>query len=210
MNPILEQVVVGALQVNCWIVGCPETRDAVVIDPGADVERINAVLHACRLTPVMIVDTHGHIDHVGGNAALSEAFGGLPVALHPADEFLLGWDAFGLADRLGARPSPKPSVALGDGYRWSLGSLSFEVLHTPGHSPGSCCLRTGSWLFAGDTVFAGSIGRTDLPGGDQEAILRSIAGKIVPLPPETLIFPGHGPDTVLQDELEDNPFFPDR
>ncbi|MBP7868205.1 MAG: MBL fold metallo-hydrolase [Acidobacteria bacterium] len=208
IDPILECLTVGVLQANCWIVGCPRTREAVVIDPGGEAPRILERVRSTGLKPVLVVNTHGHIDHVAANAEVAEAFGA-PVAIHRDDLFFLdGEDVLGLAWLVPARPSPKPSVFLAEGTSVAVGDLRFRVLHTPGHSPGSCCLLLGAYLLSGDTLLAGSVGRTDLPGGDPQTLMDSLARKVLTLPPETRVLPGHGPETVLSDELQENPFLP--
>lgn len=206
---IHEVLPVGFLQCNCHVVGDPETREAVVIDPGDEHEVILAVLRRHSLTVKAILITHAHPDHVGGAAKLKAATGA-PVLMHPDDRWLLEnvamqCAAFGF-------PAP-PAVAMdaalkpGDDIRWGA-NLRAQVFHTPGHTPGSSCLYLPDHkiLFAGDTLFAGSIGRTDLWGGSYDAILRSIHSQLLPLDADTVVFPGHGPYTTLAREKESNPF----
>jgi len=206
---IHEVLPVGFLQCNCHVVGDPETREAVVIDPGDEPDAILATLRRHNLTVKAILITHAHPDHVGGAAKLKAATGA-PVWMHPDDRWLLEnvamqCAAFGF-------PAP-PAVAMdaalkpGDDIRWGA-NLRVQVLHTPGHTPGSSCLYLPDHkiLFAGDTLFAGSIGRTDLWGGSYDAILRSIHAQLLPLDPETVVYPGHGPHTTLAEEKETNPF----
>jgi len=206
---IHEVLPVGFLQCNCHVVGDPETREAVVIDPGDEPDAILAALRRHNLTVKAILITHAHPDHVGGAAKLKAATGA-PVLMHPDDRWLLEnvamqCAAFGF-------PAP-PAVAMdaalkpGEDIRWGA-NLRARVLHTPGHTPGSSCvyLPDHKILFAGDTLFAGSIGRTDLWGGSYDAILRSIHAQLLPLDPETVVYPGHGPHTTLAEEKETNPF----
>ena len=206
---IHEVLPVGFLQCNCHVVGDPETREAVVIDPGDEPDAILAALRRHNLTVKTILITHAHPDHVGGAAKLKAATGA-PVWMHPDDRWLLEnvamqCAAFGF-------PAP-PAVAMdaalkpGEDIRWGA-NLRARVLHTPGHTPGSSCvyLPDHKILFAGDTLFAGSIGRTDLWGGSYDAILRSIHAQLLPLDPETVVYPGHGPHTTLAEEKETNPF----
>ena len=206
---IHEVLPVGFLQCNCHVVGDPQTREAIVIDPGDEPDAILAALHRHNLTVKAILITHAHPDHVGGAAKLKQATGA-PVLMHPEDRWLLDnvamqCAAFGFP----APPAVQMDAALtpGDDLRWGK-NLRAQVLHTPGHTPGSACLYLPDQkiLFAGDTLFAGSIGRTDLWGGSYDAILRSIHAQLLPLDPATVVFPGHGPHTTLAEEKESNPF----
>ncbi len=217
---IHEILPVGWLACNCSVVGDPATLDAVVIDPGDEVERILAIIARHRLRVRAIVSTHAHIDHVGGLARMAEATGA-PVMMHEKDLALYRRLAT-QAEWLGV-PIPEMTevdhfLREGDTVDW--GSFRASVLHTPGHTQGSICLYlpTGEpaeksdrrleapRLFAGDTLFAGSIGRTDLWGGSFEEIIRSIHTSLLVLPEETLVFPGHGPATTIGEERESNPF----
>lgn len=218
---IHEILPVGLLQCNCHIVGDPKTRDAVVIDPGDDVENILEVIGRYNLKVRAILITHTHIDHVGGLKKIRDATGA-PVLMHEADLNLykalevqarwIRWAVPELAD-------VDDFLREGTPIRW--GNFEAHVLHTPGHTEGSVCLylpnennsvaKNGNviesgMLFAGDTLFAGSIGRTDLWGGSMEAIMRSLKTKVLALPDETVVFPGHGPATTLGEERESNPF----
>jgi hydroxyacylglutathione hydrolase len=241
---IHEILPVGMLQCNCQIVGDPATREALVIDPGDEVERVLDILKRHDLTVRAIVSTHAHIDHVGGLAKLHQVTGA-PVLMHPDDlELYLALPA--QAEWLGIPPPPVTEVEGflrdGDDLRW--GGLQALVIHTPGHSRGSMSLYLPPVagqpapegpdarelrntpepgvarpaapaaealietprLFAGDTLFAGSIGRTDLWGGSLDQILRSIHQKLLVLPDHTLVFPGHGPATTIAEEKRTNPF----
>lgn len=202
----IETVVVGPLEVNCYLVGCMETRQAAVIDPGADGGRIVDRLRALGWRPVMMIHTHGHLDHWAAAADVADAFPSVGH-LHRHDEYLLtAPDIFGLAPLLQARPCPEPRAWLEDGQHLAVGRMVFRVLHTPGHTPGGCCLLLDTTCFTGDTLFAGGIGRTDLPGGDEAALLRSIRDRILPLPPATRLLPGHGPESTVEDEIHFNPY----
>jgi glyoxylase-like metal-dependent hydrolase (beta-lactamase superfamily II) len=203
---LIEAVPVGPLQVNCYIVGCPETNQAMVVDPGAEGEKILQLLESLELQLQLVVNTHAHFDHVGGNALLVKQTGA-ELLLHPADLPLLDRAAehaagFGLA----ATPSPQPTRLIQEGERVEFGSLGFDILHVPGHSPGGVCLYGHGHLFAGDVLFAGSIGRTDLPGGDHRLLISGIRQKLMVLPAATIVHPGHGPDTTIADERLHNPF----
>ncbi|SHI73226.1 Glyoxylase, beta-lactamase superfamily II [Malonomonas rubra DSM 5091] len=203
---ILDSLETGPLQVNCYIVGCEKTRKAVVIDPGGDADRILDRLQKHNLQLQMVINTHGHFDHVGGNKRLLEATG-VELLLHEADKDLLGMAAqhagiYGLPTEL----SPQPDKLLVDGDIVHVGELELKVLHTPGHTSGGICLLVDDQLIVGDTLFAGSIGRTDLPGGNHEQLIQSIRTKLLPLPDGTAVHPGHGPSTSIGREKVYNPF----
>lgn len=210
-RPVVHRLVVGPLQANCYLVACPATRDAAIVDPGGDAERIAGVVLAHRLRPRCIVNTHAHPDHADANAALKARYR-IPVWMH-RDEAAMLSQAGPLMNVIGLSftPSPSPDRALEDDDALEIGTLSLRVVHTPGHSPGSICLlwRGGAppLLLSGDTVFAGSVGRTDLPGGSPWALAASIRDRILPLPDDTMILPGHGPETTLGVERKRNPFF---
>ena len=217
---IHEILPVGWLQCNCSVVGDPVTREAVVIDPGDEVERILEVVARHDLKVRAIVNTHAHIDHVGGLRKMKLATGA-PVLMHPDDLELyrhLDVQAQWIGMRAPKRVEVDALLKEGDAVRW--GSYEARVLHTCGHTPGSICLyvpaaakpaakaadESPGKLFAGDTLFAGSIGRTDLWGGSFEDIIRSLHTKLLALPDDTLVFPGHGPSTTIGREREFNPF----
>lgn len=206
---IHEILPVGVLACNCSIVGDEATGEAVVIDPGDDIERVREILARHKLRARYIVATHAHIDHVGGIEKLQRATGAA-VLMHKGDLPLYQNLAMQAA-WLGVRPPGVVEVNQflkeGDSLRW--GSLALEVLHTPGHSPGSLSLHLPGKhkrIFSGDTLFQGSIGRTDLWGGSYEQILRSIHNTLLRFPDETPVYPGHGPPTTIGEERESNPF----
>jgi glyoxylase-like metal-dependent hydrolase (beta-lactamase superfamily II) len=203
---LIETLVVGPLQVNCYLIACPVTAQALVIDPGAEGERILAALQASGLTLAAVVNTHGHFDHIGANRFLVERTGA-PLMLHAGDQPLLR-SARQHAAQFGlhADLSPEPDRLLVDGDRVNVGELEFEVLHIPGHSLGGICLYGHGHLFVGDTLFAGSVGRTDLPGGDHARLIAGIRQRLLPLPAATVVHPGHGPATEIGREVRNNPF----
>jgi len=206
---IIETIPVGMLMCNCIIIGDEATKEAIVIDPGDEVERISALLDRHGLRVRAIVATHGHIDHVGGIARLKELTGA-PAMMHEADVPMYENVAL-QAQWLGV---PAPPVTKLDGYLRDAQALEFggsklEVTHTPGHSPGSVSFvvpQDVPLVFAGDTLFAGSIGRTDLWGGSMEQILRSIRTRLLPMPDDSIVLPGHGPRTTIGTERASNPF----
>jgi glyoxylase-like metal-dependent hydrolase (beta-lactamase superfamily II) len=207
---------VGMLQCNCSIIGDPITREALVIDPGDEIGRILDLLGRHRLTVKAIVCTHAHIDHVGGLKKLHQ-YTGAPVMMHREDVPLYqGMDV--QAAFLGVAPPELAEIdqLLTDGDALEWGSLRAQVMHTPGHSPGSLTLYLPKdagkirlaepQLFAGDTLFAGGIGRTDLWGGSFDEIMDSLRNKVMVLPEDTIVHPGHGPKTTIGEEKETNPF----
>jgi len=214
---IHEILPVGWLLCNCHVLGDPETREALVIDPGDETERILEVLARHGLTVKAIVITHAHIDHVGGLRKMREV-SQAPVLMHPEDVQLyrmLDVQAAMIGMPMPGAVEVDGSLREGDSLRW--GPYEAQVLHTPGHSRGSVSLylpadagggavAPPAKLFAGDTLFAGSIGRTDLWGGSMKEILRSIRDKLLVLPEETVVYPGHGPATTIAQERETNPF----
>jgi len=207
---ILETFPVGPLHCNCTILGDEVTREAMVVDPGDNIPEILSRLQKHGLTLRQIVVTHAHIDHVGGAAQLRKLTGA-PVLMNQQDLGLLGMMQM-QAGWLGV-PTPEvapPDASAEDGLAVGLATLPAQVLHTPGHTPGSICLlfhfNNQHLLLAGDTLFAGSIGRTDLPGGDGQQILRSLRERLLVLPDATRVVPGHGPETTIGEERQSNPF----
>jgi len=203
---ILKTLAVGPIMANCYILGCENTKKAVVIDPGDEAERILMALAEEKLSVEYILNTHGHFDHVGANARLKKATGA-ELILHPDDIEMLGAlkqaaAAFGLS----SEDSPPPDRTVVDGDRITFGDITLEVLHTPGHSPGGISFYTDGTVFVGDTLFAGSIGRTDFPGGNFDTLISSIKTKLFALDDNVKVYTGHGPATTIGQEKRSNPF----
>ncbi len=205
---IHEIIAVGPLQCNCSILGDESTREAMVIDPGDGIEDILAITERQGLKVKQIVITHAHIDHVGGAMKLKQRTGA-PILLNQNDQALLKM-VDTQAMWVGMRPPGKIAIDqdLGDADRLRVGGTDATVMHTPGHTEGSVCLYFPAErkLIAGDTLFAGSIGRTDLPGGSFDKIMDSLKSRVLALPDETIVIPGHGPETTIGDERQNNPF----
>jgi hydroxyacylglutathione hydrolase len=205
---------VGLLQCNCTILGDPETRQAIVVDPGDEAEKVLAALRREGLTCVAIVNTHTHIDHVGGNQAVKDRTGAR-LMLHEADlplyDDLAGQSAW-TGGMIAAPPRAIVDEHVHQGDHVRAGAVDAEILHTPGHTPGSLCVHVGGaapLVLSGDTLFAGGIGRTDLWGGDFEQEIDSIRSKLLALPEGTRVIPGHGPTTTIGQERRGNPFLVD-
>ena len=202
----LAALTVGPLEENCWLVGVAPR--CVVVDPGAESGRIFAEIERLGLVPEKILLTHGHVDHIAHCAQVAERYG-IGLWVHRADLPYLErrqWPE--LESLLGARPCPAPERFVADGETISLADLELEVRHTPGHTPGGVCYlhAPSRSILVGDTLFAGSVGRTDLPGGDWATLARSIRTRLFTLDGDWTLLPGHGPETTLQAERIDNPF----
>ncbi|MFA7405525.1 MAG: MBL fold metallo-hydrolase [Pelobacteraceae bacterium] len=206
---IFEILVVGPLAVNCFILGCEETREGVVVDAGDDAARIIAAVERHGLHIGHVINTHGHFDHVGANRRVVERFNSR-LLIHEEDAAMLARasvvaSSYGIA----GENSPLPDGFLTDGMVIGFGKHTLKVLHTPGHTQGGCCLyiKDEKTVITGDTLFADSIGRTDLPGGSHEQLLESIQTKLFTLPDDVVAYPGHGPKTTIGHEKRHNPYF---
>jgi hydroxyacylglutathione hydrolase len=188
---MLRKLAVGAYQANCYILGCKHSLEAIVIDPGEEAFRIVQELSTNRLTVRRILLTHGHMDHTGAVDEIRRITGA-PVAIHPLDAQGAGCQV---------------DESLEDGQEFSVGTYLIRVLHTPGHSQGGVCFHAPGAVFTGDTLFAGSVGRTDFPGGDHALLVRGVKEKVFPLGDDLRIYPGHGPASTVGRERATNPFF---
>jgi glyoxylase-like metal-dependent hydrolase (beta-lactamase superfamily II) len=192
---------------NCYLYACPQTREAVIIDPGDEAERILEAIQDLHLVPKYILNTHGHIDHICAIDEISSVYP-VPLAIHPADVPLYSDEYNAL---IYGRTPPivkrSPDLLLQEGDTISFGTLTLNVLYTPGHSPGSICLvHPSHCVFSGDTLFCRGIGRVDLPGGNYEQIEQSIRNKLYTLEDDLVVFPGHGQPTTIIEEKYENPF----
>ena len=204
---VFARLEVGPLACNCYIVGDRESGKAIVIDPGGDADLIAERLAAEGLTVTAIVATHAHFDHILAAERL-RAVTGAPFLLHDDDKVLLSWMRESVRLWLGQDSPPPPDVdsSAREGDVLTAGAAELQIIHTPGHSPGSISLVGDGALFSGDTLFAGSIGRTDLPGGDGRALLDAVRGKLFALDESLPVWPGHGPPTTVEREKRSNPF----
>ena len=203
MKYILKTLPVGPIAANCYIFGCANTKEAVIIDPGAEDAEIKRQVAELGLSPKCVINTHGHGDHIGANSKM-----GLPIFIHASDAQCLTDPVKNVSGMIGIPiSSPPASRLLDDGDTIEVGELVLEVLHTPGHTEGSICLRCEDVVFTGDTLFAEGVGRTDLPGGSEAKLMRSITEKLFTLPDDTKVYPGHGPATTIGHEKGHNPFF---
>lgn len=206
MTPEIVTIPNGQFVQNCLLIGDPDSKEAAIVDPGEEADRFLAELGGRGWTLKAIWLTHAHIDHVLGVRAVKDATGA-PISLHPLDRPLYDHVAeqaqwFGIE----AEAPPPPDIELAGGDTLTLGGASFQVRHTPGHSPGSVSLVGHEAIIGGDVLFQGSIGRTDLPGGDYETLLQSIHSEFLTLPDQTIVYTGHGPHTTVGAERRANPF----
>ncbi len=204
----IKQVTVGMMGVCCYIVSCEKTGKAAVIDPGGEEKKI---LVACKgLEVIYIIATHGHPDHVCGNGPIREATGAM-IVMHRSDaEFFSTADAKNYFAMLGLPDSPPADILVENGDRINIGEETLTVIHTPGHTPGGICLYKAPNCFTGDTLFVGGVGRTDFPGGSMHELSKSIKERLLTLPPETVVWPGHGyggSHSTIGEETRTNPYF---
>lgn len=197
-NYILHNLAVGSIETNCYIFGSVESREVAIIDPGADHDRIKELLDGEKLTARFIINTHGHIDHIGANHKFK-----LPIYIHKEDaDFLTDPSKSLAAFYPDSAMSPKASRLLEDGDEIKIAEISLKVLHTPGHTPGGISLYCNGLVFTGDALFAGGIGRTDFPYGDEEKLLVSIKSKLLELDENVIVLPGHGSSTTIGQERQ--------
>lgn len=202
-------VPVTLFQQNCSLIWCTRTMQAAIVDPGGDVALIQSALKEVGVTPVAIWLTHGHLDHAGGATELAEALSLPIIGPHPADQFLLDeLPASGLRFDIRDMRAVKPTRWLAEGDEVSVGDITFSVQHVPGHTPGHITLfqKDLRFLLAGDTLFAGSVGRTDFPYGSHDELIAGIKAKLLPLGDDVQFLPGHGPASTLGEERQNNPF----
>ncbi len=207
---LIQSMAVGPIQANCYILGCEETKEAAVIDPGGEADRILRSLAASQLTLKLILNTHGHFDHVAANRPIKEATSA-QILIHSLDAPMLGQLAASAATwGLSAEDSPPPDRLLAEGDTITFGKISLNVIHTPGHTPGGVSFHTDNKVFVGDTLFAGSVGRTDFPGGDAGTLKTSIQQKLFTLGDAVTVYPGHMGTTSIGQERQHNPFVGER
>jgi hydroxyacylglutathione hydrolase len=204
----IRTLIVGTMEANCYILECEETKAAIVIDPGDDVDEIIKVIEKNKLQTKFIVNTHAHVDHITGNSELKKKTSALLCAHLEAADILVNPQrnlSFFIGEEI---RSPKPDKLLSDGDALEAGTLNLKVIYTPGHSPDSICLLAGNCIFTGDLLFAGGIGRYDFPGSSYKVLMDSLK-KIMTLDDRFVVYPGHGPETTIGDERKTNPFLVD-
>ena len=205
----LQQMEVGRFSVFAYLIGGDAGGDGLVIDPADDVDKIISLAAKKRLTIKYILNTHAHVDHVMGNAEMKKKTGAA-IIIHEEDAPLLTRTPMSMLAMFGGKPSPPADQTVKEGDLIQVGDLSFRVIHTPGHSPGGMCLYLDQAVFTGDTLFVGGLGRTDLPGGSWQVMLQSIKTKLLTLPDDTIVYPGHNygpsPTSTIKTERLHNPF----
>jgi hydroxyacylglutathione hydrolase len=206
----IEQMKVGFMAVFCYLVSCPRTGEGLLIDPAGDEDRVVSTVNQRQVHLKYIVNTHGHVDHTCGNERV-KALTGAKIIIHELDgQMLQSRRGEEMARQWGFTPSPPADITVTDGDEIVAGDVSLEVIHTPGHSPGGICLLGDGNLFSGDTLFVGGIGRTDLPGGSMSQFMQAIRERILTLPGETIVWPGHDygprPSSTIEIERKTNPW----
>lgn len=214
VHPDIVRLITGAFRVNTYLVSCHETGEGVVIDPGGEPDRILAAISSAGIAIKYLLNTHGHADHLLANRELREALN-IPVCIHEKDDDFYARPEINeiSARELGVSVQSRADIRLKDGDLLKIGKLEIRVIHTPGHSPGSVCFLIAGNLFTGDTLFVGDVGRSDLTGGSFASLIQSIKERIIVLPPETVINPGHDygetPTSTLAWEMRENPYITD-
>ena len=208
---IIDTLVLGDFQTNCFCVRQnEEAKDCLIIDPGMGAEVLVQMLQQKDYSPLAVALTHGHADHIGGVESIRRVWPGIPVTIHKEDALMLTDPTENLSLMAGAMVQARPAEVLWDSEdtSYEAAGLQFKVMHTPGHTPGGICLYASdeNILFAGDTLFAGSVGRSDFPGGDHDTLIAMIQQKLLVLPPETVVHTGHGAATTIEKEIASNPF----
>lgn len=202
VDTIIKKLVVGGMKANCYIIGDPKTKDAFIIDPGGDYPKIKAIIDKHRLNARAIINTHGHIDHISANRYLN-----MPIWIHEEDASFLRDSRKNLSSLFGFNlKSPAATRLLVEGEVLNVGETTLEVIHTPGHTPGSICLKSDGILFTGDILFCGGIGRSDFPHGSEEDLIDSLKHKVLVHSDNTIVYPGHGPATTIGQEKRSNQF----
>ena len=203
---IFKTTVVGELAVNCFIMACEETQKGIVIDPGDNIDGILSIVKENNIELTEIVATHGHFDHIGRVTTLKEKTGA-PFTIHQADMFMVeGLVEIASFLSIDTAPAPEVDRFIDEGDTITFGNETLNILHVPGHAPGNVAFTWPGHAIVGDSVFAGSIGRTDLEGADPQVLMDSIRSKILTLPDDTILYPGHGPETTVAKEKQTNPF----
>ncbi len=206
---LIKQIIVGSMAVCCYIVACEKTKKAAVVDPGGDEGKILAELGKMKVELEYIIATHGHPDHVCGNRKIQDETGA-KIIMHAADELFFNKpEVKNYFSMLGLAASPPADLQVVDGDEIVIGEVTLKVIHTPGHTPGGMCLYNAPDLLTGDTLFVGGLGRSDFPGGSHQELLTSIRTRLLVLPPETVVWPGHGyggSRSTIGDEMRTNPF----
>lgn len=199
----VNSLAVSMFATNCYIVSCPDTKEAVIIDPGAEGKSIINKIGSLGVKVKYIINTHAHVDHIGANGKLKNEFS-VPIIISNKDLEFYQNPGFGL--KLILKKQPMPDQFIIDGDEVLFGNQMLQIIETPGHTEGGVCLYGSGIVFCGDTLFAGSIGRTDLAGGSYDKLISSIKSKLLKLPPDTKVYPGHGPATTIKAEAGGNPF----